>query len=400
MSDKSTARVVLAASCGAIFLPGALIFGFPGVMGHHWQQAFSASRADVGQILFFVLAGAGGCMLLVGRVQERVGPAWLMALGALLTGGSTMLVGRAAGIGGVHAWAFTTGAASAFVYLPAITVVQRWYPRWRGLASGLVSMAFGLSGAVMTPVFSLMLEVQGARLAAFTLGLVALAAGGALALLVRPPAGMPENVPGAAAVSDEPSLTVHQSLQTKSFWLLWFTWAFAGAAGISMVTLAVALGVAKGLALGKAIYILTAFNLTNGLSRLISGYFSDMAGRKETMSAVFLLAGISYFILPHAGAVVALALLAAVIGFAFGTLFSVSAPLVSDCFGMAHFGSIFGLVFTAYGFVAGILGPWFCGYLLDVTSGNFTLVCGYLGALMLASALMVRVTTDHKECRM
>jgi OFA family oxalate/formate antiporter-like MFS transporter len=51
---------------------------------------------------------------------------------------------------------------------------------------------------------------------------------------------------------------------------------------------------------------------------------------------------------------------------AFGTLFSVSAPLVGDCFGMDHFGSIIGLIFTAYGFVAGIIGPWFTGRLLDI----------------------------------
>ena len=41
--------------------------------------------------------------------------------------------------------------------------------------------------------------------------------------------------------------------------------------------------------------------------------------------------------------------LAAVIGFAFGTLFAVTAPLTGDCFGLANFGAIFGLIFTAYG---------------------------------------------------
>ncbi len=48
---------------------------------------------------------------------------------------------------------------------------------------------------------------------------------------------------------------------------------------------------------------------------------------------------------------------AAVVGFAFGTLFAVSAPLTTDCFGITHFGAISGLVFTVYGFVAGPLGP-------------------------------------------
>jgi OFA family oxalate/formate antiporter-like MFS transporter len=90
--------------------------------------------------------------------------------------------------------------------------------------------------------------------------------------------------------------------------------------------------------------------------------------------------------------------LAAVIGFAFGTLFAVSAPLVSDCFGMEHFGSIFGAVFTAFGFLSGALGPWLGGYLLDLTQGNFTLVFGYLGSLMISSSVMIWITTPYTEC--
>jgi OFA family oxalate/formate antiporter-like MFS transporter len=77
------------------------------------------------------------------------------------------------------------------------------------------------------------------------------------------------------------------------------------------------------------------------------------------------------------------------IGFAFGTLFSVSAPLVSDYFGLEHFGVIFGLIFTAYGFLAGLLGPSLSGYLLDLW-GNYGYVFYYLGTFsMVASLLMV-----------
>jgi OFA family oxalate/formate antiporter-like MFS transporter len=54
---------------------------------------------------------------------------------------------------------------------------------------------------------------------------------------------------------------------------------------------------------------------------------------------------------------------------------------------MDHFGAIFGLVFTAYGFVSGIIGPWLCGHLLDITGGNFTI-----------SAILVKLTTPPSEC--
>jgi len=67
----------------------------------------------------------------------------------------------------------------------------------------------------------------------------------------------------------------------------------------------------------------------------------------------------------------------------------VSAPLVTDCFGLAHFGAIFGLVFTAYGFVSGLIGPSLSGYLLDVTRGNFNVVFSYLGLFCLVSSLLI-----------
>jgi OFA family oxalate/formate antiporter-like MFS transporter len=170
---------------------------------------------------------------------------------------------------------------------------------------------------------------------------------------------------------------------------LWFTWALAGAAGISMVTLSTLFGSSRGLGLEDAVLILTSFNLTNGLSRLVSGHLSDRFGRKVTMGLAFLAAGCAYFLLPHLEGLPAWAVLAATVGFAFGTLFAVSAPLVSDCFGMRHFGAIFGLVFTAYGFVAGALGPWLSGRLLDMTQGNFKPVFLYLGLFCLLSAMLI-----------
>jgi OFA family oxalate/formate antiporter-like MFS transporter len=186
------------------------------------------------------------------------------------------------------------------------------------------------------------------------------------------------------------SLTVKQSLRTSSFWFLWLTWAFQGAAGIAMVTLSTTFGLARGFDLESAVVILTAFNLTNGFSRLITGYLSDIIGRNSTMSFTFFAAGAAYLCLPFMGGLTGLAILAAVIGFGFGALFAVSAPLAMDCFGAKHFGAIFGLVFTAYGFVAGFIGPSVSGYVLDATNGNFHAIFTYLGLFCLCSALFIR----------
>lgn len=401
MPGNLKATIAVLGSCIAIFWPGALTFGFPGVMASVWQEMFHVGRAATGLTIFFMLAAVGAFMFLVGRWQERLGLRSMMALGIILTACSSLLVSQANSIYTVYVWAFGNGMASSFVYVPALTLVQWCYPHKRGLVAGTVSMVFGLAAAIMSPIFAKMLSVLGYEYMNLTVALLTLSIGLLGAYFASAPQAW-ENAsarrardasaakPAAGIITSARSFTVTESLHTKSFWMLWITWTLAGAAGVSMTVLATGYGLFLGLPLSSAILILTAFNLTNGISRLISGILSDRFGRNPVMSLAFLAAAVAYFALPWAVGLGDCALLASVVGFSFGTLFSVSAPLVADCFGLQHFGAIFGLTFAAYGFVAGPLGPTLSGYLLDVTGDNFLLVFLYLGIFCLLAGLCIR----------
>ncbi|MBT9136321.1 MAG: hypothetical protein DDT34_01395 [Firmicutes bacterium] len=135
--------------------------------------------------------------------------------------------------------------------------------------------------------------------------------------------------------------------------------------------------------------ILASFNLTNGLSRLVSGVVSDKLGRKQTLALSFVLAGAAYFVLPQTSSLGIIMLLAAAVGFGYGTLFACSAPLIAECFGLKHFGVIFGLVFTSFGFVSGLVGPVATGLILDHTGTNYGAAFAFLGALCVVSAVLV-----------
>ncbi len=387
IENPGRALILISCAC-AVFWPGAFIFGFPGVMSQHWQQAFNVGGSAVGKTIFFVLIGATCFMYLCGRWQEKYGPGKLAALGAVLCGGSVIWLGRAENMAAVYAWAFLAGASSAFIYVPALTVVQRWYPERRGLVSGFFNMAFGLAAGVMSPVFTALLSSWRYETINLVFGCVALIVGLIAATLIR----FPEvhlSAPAADMAIEPTSRSVVEVLKTREFWCLWLTWVLAGAAGASMLVLATGFGLARGLSLTQAVVLLTGFNLTNGIGRLVSGFFSDRLGNSRTMAVSFACAAVAYLIMPHLEGIWLWAALAAVIGHAFGTLFTVTAPLAGDCFGMAHFGAIFGLIFTAYGFLAGPLGPWLSGYILDATQGNYTLVFSYLGFMYLASAGLI-----------
>ena len=159
-----------------------------------------------------------------------------------------------------------------------------------------------------------------------TLGSIGLAVGLAASAFIRLPEADPA-APAADAGSEPISLTSSQAVKTREFWCLWLTWVLAGAAGASMLVLATGFGLARGLSLTRAVLLLTSFNLTNGGGRLVSGFFSDRLGRSRTMAISFTCAAVAYLIMPHLEDMWVWTTLSAVIGFAFGTLFAVTAPL-------------------------------------------------------------------------
>ncbi|MGD8367773.1 MAG: MFS transporter [Desulfobacterales bacterium] len=396
---KNIRGLILIACAVAIFWPGAFIFALPGVLRQHWQQAFGADGGQVGRTVFFILTGATCFMYLCGRWQEKYGPGRLAAVGAIICGASLLWLSRTTTMAQVNVWAFCVGASSAFIYLPGLTVVQRWYPERRGLVAGFFNMAFGMAAAVMSPVFSALLLKWGYATLTLAAGGAALTVGVAAAFLIRFPDAASRPEPGATPAGFLDDRSLKEALKSRAFWCLWLTWVFAGAAGASMLVLGTGFGLARGLSLAQAAVILTAFNLTNGCGRLISGYYSDRIGRTLTMAVSFAAAGLAYLVMPHLAAPWLWAGLAAVIGFAFGTLFAVSGPLAGDCFGMTHFGAIFGVVFTAYGFVSGPIGPWLSGHLLDISGNNYTMVFSYLGAMYLGATGLILLVRPWRECR-
>ena len=401
--DKRGFLAVIASSL-VIFCPGAFIFGFPGVMGPHWQQMFHVGRGAIGSTLFFSLAPSGLFMFVVGRWQEKVGIKRMMIIGSILCGLSLLILAYAPKLHWLYLWAFLMGTSTCFIYIPALTTVQRWYPERRGLVSGIVNMMFVISAAIMSPVFNHMFDSMGYVSMNIVLAMIALSIGVIAAQFTEAPETIYDTQlsiserQSKAQTEYGRSLTVKESLRTKSFWFLWVTWAFQGAAGMAMVTLSVAFGLSKGFTMNSAVALLTAFNVTSGLGRIVTGYLSDIVGRNLAMSLSFLAAGCAYFIMPHVTSMIASAVFSAIIGFAFGTLFAVSAPLATDCFGLKHFGPIYGLIFTGYGFVSGLLGPSLSGYLLDITQGNFVIVFIYLGLFcFISSILILFVIPPHPE---
>lgn len=390
----------------AIFFPGAMTFGYPGVMGSYWQKTFSVGRGSIGLSLFFLLAMVGIFMFTAGKLQEKYGTRAMVRTGSVIVGVAAVVAAYASNIYMIYAWALLNGIGVSLIYIPGLTTVQKWFPKKRGLVSGIVNLSFGISAAIMAPVFAYMLKVLPYQSMNLIIGFAALI----ICLIGAQFTEVPErvqfaesSVPSQAAkpaVGSAPApsraFTVSEALNTRAFWFIWAVWAFVGASCISMVTLSIAFGISRGFTFSDAVWILMSFNLTSGLIRILAGYLSDIVGRRVLMSISFLAAGVAFFSMPYVSTLSGICGLALIIGLAFGTLFAVSAPLVVDCFGLKHFGAIFGLVFTAYGFVASVLGPALSGYLLDGGKTTFYGVFAYLGILAAVAGVLISLVTPPK----
>lgn len=390
-------------SCLAIFFTGTMSFGYPGVTGTYLNERYGSGSSLV---LTFLLIALGMGMFCVGKLHNRIGTRRCFLLGIVCAAGGFVVLNIGHSVLSCYIFGFLIGWSASFVYSPGLTNVQNWFPNRRGLVSGIVNLIFGISAAVMSPLMNTMLNGFGfEKMNWILLGMLAVVTFIGACLAEMPDrAGMTEEQKAAhqqlleelaSGGSKGPgtALTVGQAMRTPAFWMLWFTWLFMGTAGISMVSLSKSYTVALGM---TGVVALTCFNLTNGISRIIAGSLSDILGRRPLGCVAFLVAAVGYAGLPFVHSLLSFCILAACVGFGFGTLFAISAPLATDLFGLKYFGMIFGLVFTAYGFCGGIFGPMVSSAILKANGNNFTPVFAYLAVFCVLAAILI-LLTKHRD---
>lgn len=389
---------------------GALFFGYPGLMTPYWKELLQADTGATGLIMTFACLGVGCMTLISGRLHPKMGTRFSFLMGTIVLVAGMIPARFTTSMGMVYLWAFLCGSGTGFIYMPSLTTVQNWFPHRRGFVTGIVNLFFGTSAAIMSPIYSFLLEKLGYDSLNFIiLEMVVIINGLALVFAELPERVTltPEETKFHAELVEtknrekamkgptlaEKSYTAKEALRTKAFWAVWIAWAFVGAAGISMVSLAANYALSIGL---SGVVVITAFNLTNGIGRIIAGTLSDYIGRNATGFVAFALGCLGYILLPYCRSLVIVAVLAAFVGYAFGTLFAISAPLISDLFGLKYYSSIFSFIFVAYGLVSGVFGPALVGQILKMTGENYSIVFRMLAVFCAIGAVCI-VMAKHSR---
>ena len=328
----------------AILAAGAAIqvlTGLPaawGVFQKPVMEEYGLSEQGAGYAFGVLIAAFGVGCVIGGFLQDKRGPRFAALWGTgLLCGGFFGAAALPAGKGSFFFGVFSipAGLGTAFLYPSIQSCAQKWYRGRKGLATGVIGGAVGLSGAFLTVFVRTALRgfgpVQGIRGAFWALGALTLPvclAGSAL--LTDPPPEKPR--PGGQGKGDAaPSLDLspRQMLGTHQYWLC------AGAVCFS--TPAVLLDESA------ALWAVVLGSVGSAAGRLLMPLLSDKIGRRPTDLILFSASlGLSVVFWSARGwAVVGVY---AGLTFCYSALAAVLPALSTDLFGLPHAGVNYGFL--------------------------------------------------------
>ena len=310
------------------------------------------------------------------RLSDRKGPRCAALWGtALLCGGffaAALLPGEK---GGFFFWVFSipAGLGTAFLYPSIQSCAQKWYKGRKGLATGVIGGAVGLSGAFLTVFVRTALKgfgpVQGIRGAFWALGALTLPvclAGSAL--LTDPPPEKPQpSQQGKAKAAPPLDLSPRQMLGTRQYWLCAGAVCFSTPAVLLFSPIILKLGMERGLDESAALWAVVLGSVGSAAGRLLMPLLSDRIGRRPTdlilfgvslgLSAAFLFAQGWLVVAVYAG-----------LTFCYSALAAVLPALSTDLFGLPHAGVNYG--FLALGQSVGSLAFPFAANLWGLATGR------------------------------
>lgn len=142
-----------------------------------------------------------------------------------------------------------------------------------------------------------------------------------------------------------------------------------------------------GLSAMAAAGAISALSFLNAGTRVLSGWFVDLIGIRRYFIAVFALQTVAMLLLyPLGNNYLTLWLVAGIIGWNYGAIFTLFPATCLQYFGSSAQASNYGLLFSAFG-IAGFFGPYVGGYLKDVTGTYY--VPFISGAVMCALAALI-----------
>ena len=308
-----------------------------------------------------------------GYLVDRIGPRFMLGMGAIMVALGWVGSGYAESIGSLYFWYSIGGIGAGIVYGGTVGNALKWFPDHRGLCVGFTAGAYGVGTATTIAPIANMLKASGYQHTFIVWGFIQ----GAVVLisalfLARPPEGWaPPNWKEKAAKikakvnTSSVDLTPWQMLHQPSFYIIYLMMtmlAFGGlvvtaqlnpmAASYHVDKIVVAFGMTA------VVLAITVDRLLNGFTRPFWGWVSDHIGRENAIFIAFVLEAMAvYALLQLINRPIWFVVLSGLCFFAWGNIFSLFPSLTGDLYGSKWATTNYGVVYTAKGVAAAFAGP-------------------------------------------
>lgn len=361
------------------------------------QFGWSTSDFSMAYTIYMFIYCAVG--FIGGILAEKLQPRVAIYMGLALFAGGWVLTGFANTIPFLYvAYGVIAGAGAGMIYPACLPIALKWFPDKSGSISGLVQAGAACGPFIMSPVAQMLISTYGAQTACKILGVIFLISVGAVAWMIVPcPDGWtPEGWTPSTTQSKElntKDYNIPQMIKTPIFWVLVVMFIFANAAGTMMVSATSPIAQKQiGLNAMSAALCVSLMTLFNMFGRISFGFIYDKLKGWNSLILVLLINGISMLMLTMAHSYAYFILCIALVGFSFGGLLVVFAPMVKIIFGSKFYNRNYGLIFIGYG-IGAFVGPKISASFFDAT-GSY--VMGYIGSAILAALAIVLVLVAKK----
>lgn len=360
---------------------------------------FGWTRADIALAYAICLLVFGLMTYPAGRLSDKYGPRPVVAIGAIILGIGFYLSGFVQTKSQLYlTYGLIAGFGGGLVYLPPIATAPKWWPDRRALATGFAVVGLGLGSFIMAPLATYIINELYPpngwryvfRFVGIAMGIMGIVAA---ACLKVPPSGWkpagwkPPLTTGSTVSKKTRDYTFGETIRTMQFWLLYLAYFCGSFAGLMVIGHIAGHGIDRGLLPMQAATAVSSLAIFNATSRILIGAVADKAGTKTCFLAIFVLQVAAMVALYPAGSTaIFLWVVAALIGWNYGSMFTLFPATCLNYFGPTAQGSNYGLLFTSFG-LAGFAGPYIGGLLKDMTGTYY--VPFVVGAVVVALSVII-----------
>ncbi len=323
--------------------------------------------------LAFTVCNAVGFITMItgGKLNDAMGPKWVVVIGGVMFGGGAFLTGFSTSLTMlVIFYGLILGLGMGFIYSCTIGNTVKFFPDKKGMVGGLTTASYGLGSVILAPVAQKMVASMGVASSFKVLGIIYLVViiVGAFIMKQCPAGFVPEGwTPPAPAAGQAAPAAVDKDwkgmIKDPIFYVMFIMLvcgAFFGLMMISQCSLVAQRMI--GVEVTAAATIVSILALCNAAGRVLCGFISDKIGSINTMTIALVLAVIGLGLIYMSGyggsapskSIFILGI--CLVGFCFGAYMGVFPGFTAGQFGMKNNSLNYGVMFIAFS-VAGVLGP-------------------------------------------